>query len=154
MVHAVDGSEVHDPATSLQLEIYARRYYDLFNQRRFDEAERFVDPQAVFTYPLAREHFIGRAGYRELARRWVEAFPDGEVSITMIELPGSGVIRTHWIGQGTHQGWLELPGFPSIPPTGIHAHLPMCETIRVVENLILESRLEFDPLELRRCLHF
>jgi len=62
------------------------------------------------------------------------------------------VIVTNWIGQGTHQGVLELPGLPAIPPTHIHAQLPMREAIRVVNGLIVESRLEFDPTELRRRL--
>lgn len=155
MVHAIDSATVTNAATSLQLEIFARRYYDLFNQRKLDEAERFVDPQAVFTYPLAREHFIGRAGYRELVRRWIAGFPDGTISITKVDLQDGVVIKTNWIGEGTHLGVLELPGFPAIPPTGIHAQLPMRETIHVVNSLIVESRLEFDPSELRRrLLHF
>jgi predicted ester cyclase len=155
VVHVVDSDQLTNPAGLLQLEIFARRYYDLFNQRAFDEAERFVDPQAVFTYPLAREHFIGRAGYRELVRRWVAGFPDGTVSITNVELKDGPVIQTNWIGHGTHLGVLELPGLPPIPPTHIRAQLPMRETINVVNGLIVESRLEFDPIELRRrLLHF
>ena len=153
MVHAVDsGSLTH--ATSLQLEIFAHSYYTLFNQRQFDEAERFVDPQAVFTYPSAREHFIGRAGYRELVRRWVTAFPDGTVSITRVTAEDGHMVQTDWIGQGTHLGPLELPGLPTLPPTGIRAELPMRETLRLADGMVVESRLEFDAVELRRRLNF
>ena len=154
MVNIVDRTDVKDSTASLQLEIFARRYYDLFNQRLFDEAEHFIDPQAVFIYPLAREHFIGRAGYRELVRRWVTAFPDAVVSITDVSLADGPTIHTDWIGQGTHLGVLELPGIPPIPPTGIRAQLPMRETIRLSDGLVIESKMEFDPLELRRRLHF
>lgn len=137
--------------TASRIETLTRRYYGLFNERRFDEAEALVHPQAVFTYPLAREHFIGRAGYRELVRRWSEAFPDATLSITSVTVSGTSA-RTEWVGEGTHLGTLELPGFPPIPSTGRQAQLPMCETIRIVHGLVVESLMEFDPWELRRRL--
>jgi hypothetical protein len=56
--------------------------------------------------------------------------------------------RGYFAGVGT----LELPGFPAIPPSGRYAELPMRETIRIVNGLIVESRMEFDPWELRRRL--
>jgi predicted ester cyclase len=148
---AVAGDALRTAVTASRIETFTRRYYNLFNERRFDEAEALVDPQAVFIYPAAREHFIGRAGYRELVQRWAKAFPDASLSITSVNVSGRSA-RTEWIGQGTHLGTLELPGFPPIPPTGLKAELPMCETIRIVHGLIVESRMEFDPWELRRRL--
>jgi predicted ester cyclase len=137
--------------TAADLTELASRYYELFNQRRFDEAQALVDPQAIFTYLQAREHLIGRAGYRELVRRWVEAFPDASLSIVSVRV-FDDTVRTDWIGDGTQTGPLELPGLPVIAPNGQHAQLPMRETIRIVNNLIVESRMEFDPQELRRRL--
>ena len=134
-------------------ETFARRYYALFNDRRLDEAEALVHPEAIFIYPDAEEQFIGRAGYRELARRWEEAFPDGELSITDVTVVGASAC-TEWIGTGTHLGTLDIPGFPTIPPTMRIVTLPMCETIRVVDGLVVESHLEFDAEELRRRLGF
>lgn len=139
--------------TPARIESFTRHYYQLFNERRFDEAEALVHAQAVFSYPAAKEHFIGRAGYRELVDRWTEAFPDARLTITSVEVTGD-TARTEWIGEGTHQGMLELPGLPGIPATGRKADLPMRETIRIVNGLIVESRMEFDPLELRRRLGF
>jgi predicted ester cyclase len=147
----VAGDALRTAVTASRIETFTRRYYSLFNERRFDEAEALVDPQAVFIYPAAREHFIGRAGYRELVQRWSHAFPDASLSITSVNVSGQSA-RTEWIGQGTHLGTLELPGFPAIAPTGRHVELPMRETIRVVHSLIVESRMEFDPWELRRRL--
>lgn len=139
-------------AAVLQLERLARQYYELFNQRKLDDAEKFIDPQAVFTYPLAKEHLIGRAGYRELARRWLEGFPDGRIAITRVVVGSDRIVRSEWVGAGTHSGWLDLPGFPRIPATGVHTELPMRETITIVNGLIVESRMEFDPIELLRRL--
>ena len=134
-----------------RIESFTRRYYELFNQRRFEEAETLIDPQAVFTYPAAKEHFIGRAGYREIVGRWTEGFPDAYLSITAVKVSGDKVL-TEWIGADTHQGMLELPGLAGIPATGRKAELPMRETIRIVNGLVVEGRLEFDPHELRRRL--
>lgn len=137
---------------ALQTEAFARRYYSLFNERRFEEAERLVDPQALFSYPAAREHLIGRAGYRELVRRWIEGFPDGRVSIVSVIIHDGYTAQTDWLAAGTHRGVLELPGFPPIPPTNRLAELSMRETITVRNGLVVTSRMEFDPAELRRAL--
>lgn len=140
--------------TALKTEVFARHYYALFNERRLDEAERLVDPQALFSYPAAREHLIGRAGYRELVRRWLEGFPDARLLITAVHVSAdqAQIARSEWVGEGTHRGVLELPGLPPIPPTGRHVQLPMCETIRIHNGLVVSSRMEFDPLQLRRVL--
>lgn len=150
----VEGAEqdgLRAAITASRVETFTRRYYGLFNERRFDEAEALVHPQAIFTYPAAREHFIGRAGYRELARRWTAAFPDAELSITAVTVIGDSAC-TEWIGSGTHLGTLDIPGFPTIPPTMGAVQLPMCETIRVIDGLVVESRMAFDAEELRRRL--
>ncbi len=138
--------------TALQIEILARRYYECFNQRDFDAAERFVDPQAVFTYPLSSQQFIGRAGYRELARRWVSAFPDSSYSIVHVRVLAASTVRTEWVMHGTHLGVLLLPGFAPLPATEVHAHVKFRETIRTDNGMIVESVLAFDPDDLRRQL--
>jgi hypothetical protein len=48
----------------------ARRYYQLFNERQFDEAAALVDRQAVFHYLPTRQKLLGRAGYRALVAVW------------------------------------------------------------------------------------
>jgi predicted ester cyclase len=154
LIDSIDGDALLMSAKALHTEVLARRYYDMFNSRSFDEAERLVDPQAVFIYPAAKEHFIGRAGYRELVRRWLQGVPDGRLMVTNVTVRGVETVQTDWIGEGTHTGVLELPGLPPIQATGRHARFPMRETIRIVNGLIAESRMEFDPAALRRVLGF
>lgn len=129
-----------------------RRYYALFNERRLDEAEQSVHPQAVFTYPMAREHLIGRAGYRDLTRRWLDGFPDARIVVTGVTPADDGTVVTDWLGEGCHQGVLDLSGMPPLPATGVRAQLPMRETVRIADGLIVSSRMEFDPAELCRRL--
>ena len=138
--------------TALQTEILARRYYECYNQRDFDAGERHVDPQAVFTYPHSSRQFIGRAGYRELARRWVSAFPDSSHSIIHVRVLDVSTVCTEWVMHGTHLGVLALPGLPPMPATEIHADVKLRETIRIANGMIVESVLEFDPDDLRHRL--
>ena len=138
-------------ATALQTEILARRYYECFNQREFEVGERYVHPQAIFVYPESQRQFIGRAGYRELCRRWLTAFPDCSVSIVDVRVAGIAV-RTTWVLHGTHMGVLALPGVPPIAPTRIHANVALRETMSIAHGLIGESVMEFDPDDLRRRL--
>ncbi len=137
--------------TALQTEIFVRRYYECFNQRDFEVGERFVDPQAVFLYPQATEQLIGRAGYREISRRWVAAFPDSSFSIIDVRVH-EGTVRTDWVAHGTHLGPLALPGLAPIPASGMHTHIKLGETIRLERGLIVEAVMEFDPEDLRRRL--
>lgn len=143
---------LRDTATALQTEILARRYYECFNQRQFDVGERYVHSQAVFTYPLSGKQFIGRAGYRELARRWVSAFPDVTITVIDVSVSAGPTVRTSWVAHGTHLGPLDLPGLAPILHTGIHTHLSIRETIRIANGLIVESTLQFNPDDLRRAL--
>jgi predicted ester cyclase len=149
----VDFDGLRAAVTASRVETFARRYYALFNDRRLDEAEALVHPEAIFTYPDAQEQFIGRAGYHELAQRWEEAFPDADLSITDMTVVGDTVC-TEWLFTGTHLGTLDIPGFPTIPSSTRAVQLMMTETIRVVKGLVVESRLEFDVEELRRRLGF
>lgn len=144
--------KVSPAVTAFQLDTFARRYYECFNHRRFEEAEMFVDPRALFTYPLAKEHLIGRAGYRELTRRWLAGFPDARIDITGVHVIDETTVSTDWIGEGTHLGLLELPGLPAIPATGVRTRMPMRETITIADSRIVASRMDFDPADLARRL--
>lgn len=135
----------------LQVETCARRFYTYFNERRFDEAERMVDAEALFSYPGAPACLIGRAGYGDLAHRWAAAFPDGRVTILAVRVHGETAV-TELRAEGTHEGLLDLPGLPSLPPTGRHATMTMRETMVVHHGLIASVRMDFDPDELRRLL--
>jgi predicted ester cyclase len=145
------GLMVELAGQALQVEAFARRFYTFFNERRFDEAEAMVDQQALFSYPGARDGMIGRAGYRELVRRWIEAFPNGRLLILAVHVHGE-TAATEMIIRGIHDGVLELPGLAPLPPTGRRARLLLRETITVRHGLIASVRMEFDRGEVRRAL--
>jgi predicted ester cyclase len=130
----------------------ALEYYDLFNRRLLQQAELLVSPQAVFHYPHTKEHMIGRAGYRELARTWVTAFPDARVDVQGLTAEGPGRVRVELLGHGTHTGPLTFGGALTLEPSGRRAELPLTDTLEVSGGLIVNSWLSFDVAELLRRL--
>lgn len=130
----------------------ARRYYSLFNERRVDDAERLVSPQAVFRYPHSREHLIGRKGYRELVRLWYLAFPDAVAEISKVSSPDPSTVNVDIIGRGTHLGPLSFGGLLNLPPTGKAAEMLLRDSLRFAEGLIVESTFQFDIEEMLRRL--
>ena len=135
--------------TSLEI---ARRYYQCFNERRFDEAGELVDPQATFHYVPTKQRLIGRAGYRALVAAWVIAFEDASLDVIDLQVLDAGTVRAEFVGRGTHTGDLVLGEYFTLPATGTHADLPFRDTLSIRNGLIVASKLEFDVAELRRRL--
>jgi predicted ester cyclase len=128
-----------------------RRFYELFNDRHFDQAEQLVDPYATFHYVPTRQRLIGRAGYRALAAAWVHAFPDAHLDIVSVVADGDAIAIT-FTGRGTLTGELVLGERVVIAPTGRRAELPFQDRLVIKEGLILESELNFDLEEMKKRL--
>ena len=130
----------------------ARRYYQYFNERRFDEAGEFVHPEAVFSYVPTKQRLVGRAGYRALVAAWMIAFEDSQIVIKSLEQIDDHTIRTDFVGVGTHTGELTLGEVFVLPPTGTHAELPFTDTLTFRNSYIVEARLDFDLAQLHQLL--
>jgi len=130
----------------------ARRYYDYFNERRFDEAGQLVDPQAVFHYVPTKQRLVGRAGYRALVAAWVIAFEDARVEIVAVRPVNDATVEVEFIGHGTHTGDLVLGEALVIPARGSRAELPFTDTLTFSAGLIVQSQFDFDVEELQRRL--
>ncbi|MBI1873776.1 MAG: ester cyclase [Acidobacteria bacterium] len=130
----------------------ARRYYQLFNDRRFTEAEELVDAQAVFHYLPTRQRLVGRAGYRALAAAWLTAFEDAHLEIRSVRVINEQTVEVDFLGRGTHTGDLVLGDALTIPATGQSAQLPFRERVTVRDALILEVQLDFDVQQMKKKL--
>lgn len=130
----------------------ARRYYDLFNARRIDEAERLVSTHAVFRYPHSKDNLIGRAGYRELVRLWILGFPDATAEVWRVTQLSDATVETDILGRGTHLGPLSFGGTLSLPATGKSAELLFKDTLTIRDQQITESTFQFDMKEMLRRL--
>ena len=61
-----------------------RQYYDLFNNRRLDDAAALVAADCTFVHVPTRERATGPAGYLLLASGWLAAAPDAHTAIVSI----------------------------------------------------------------------
>ena len=129
----------------------ARQFYELFNERRFDEAELLVDPYAIFHYLPTRQRLIGRAGYRALAGAWITAFADARLEILSI-VAADDALSIRFVGHGTLTGELVLGDRLVIAPTGRSAQLPFDDRMVITDGLIVESQLDFNVEEMKRQL--
>lgn len=129
----------------------ARKFYQFFNERQFDEAERLVDPYATFHYVPTRQRLIGRAGYRALAAAWIHAFKDAQLDIASILSEGDALVVS-FVGRGTFTGELVLGERLVIAPTHHSAELPFSDRLIIENGLILESELDFDIEEMKHRL--
>lgn len=132
-------------------DVIVRRYYDLFNRRALDQAEQLVSTQAIFHYPH-KQRVIGRRGYRELARMWLDAFPDARIEIQRLTVEGANVVRAELIGSGTHEGTLAFTSAVMLPPSGRRAELPFSERLEVIDGRIANTWLSWNVDEMVRRL--
>jgi hypothetical protein len=130
----------------------ARRYYQLFNERRLDEAEQLIDTQGVFHYIPTRQRLVGRAGYRALAASWIHAFADAQLDVEYVHVLDGTVVRVEFVGRGTHTGDLVLGDTLVIPATGRAAMLPFHDRLDIRGGLVVTSELDFDIDEMKRRL--
>ncbi len=129
-----------------------REYYRCFNERRFaDGADLFAD-DSVFEHPQFSETKRGREGYLEHARSWIQAFPDGVLSIHRVEQHGDTICEVDLIGTGTHSGDLDMGGYGTFKATGVKATLRYREVLEIRGGKITYSSVVFDPHDLIRQL--
>ena len=125
------------------------KYYDLFNARRFDEAERFITPDALFFDPAFAQQLLGPSAHRVSCERWLAAFPDLELDIRRAWTGGDGRVIADSVARGTHRGLFEF-GNLSLLPTGRRVRIEFQHEMHIQDGRIVEVRLELDTRELLR----
>jgi hypothetical protein len=144
--------KLHDHPTPTSLEQMVRRYYELFNERRLDEAAEHVDQQATFHYLPTRQRLIGRAGYRALVAAWLNAFEDAQLEVRSVLVLNDHTVQVEFVGHGTHTGDLVLGEALSSPATGRSAELPFYDLLEIRNGVIISAELDFDIEEMKRRL--
>ena len=130
----------------------ARRYYELFNARRLDEAAAMVDSQAIYYYLPTKQRFIGRAGFRAIMGMWLHAFEDAQLEIVSALALNDHSVQIEFLGKGTHTGDLVLGESMCLPATGRTAELPFRNLLEIHNGIIISVELDFDVEEMKRRL--
>jgi steroid delta-isomerase-like uncharacterized protein len=127
-----------------------RRLLDLWNARDFDQLTRVIADNCECISVPTKETFRGPQGYREFMQHWATAFPDGRVEVTRVIADQNGAV-VEYTGRGTQTGPLTGP-MGTIPPTGRHGELALCDVLEIEQGKVRRARSYFDVATLMRQL--
>ncbi len=118
-----------------------RRFYDLYQASKYDEAEKLFDPQCVIHQPGMGNLTV--KAFRKVGEEYQSAFPDGKFTIDSLIAEGDHVVaRTTY--RGTHRGTLQ-----GIPATNRQVVGPGVSIFRFSsDGKIIEAWNEYDQLDL------
>ena len=120
----------------------ARRIYEAWNKRKFDEIADAVAPDGTLTVVGSGETFSGQEGSRQYNAGWADAFPDGRVTVDNVVASGDRVV-VEFHGEGTHTGPLRT-GMGEIPATGRPLLLRLCDVYEFADGKVKAQRTYFD----------
>jgi DNA-binding response OmpR family regulator len=126
------------------------RYYELFNERRFVDAQRLVTYDASLPDPAgARE--VGFASCLTSMNHWCRAFPDAQLTVLRIDSLDAGY-RVDLLVEGTHHGDFEIKPFGWFHASGRKITLRLHHYVEIHHAQIARSFVSFDPQDLGRQL--
>jgi predicted ester cyclase len=120
----------------------ARRMYEAFNERNFDELAEATAPDATITVVGSGDTYEGPEGSRAYNTMWANGFPDGSVTVDRLLESGDHVI-VEFTGRGTHTGTL-VTSMGQIPPTGRSVTLQFCDIVEFRDGKTGDRRTYFD----------
>ena len=125
-------------------ETVVRKFMDLSQEGKFDEASRYLDDSMLFIgatpEPVSKKDFV------DLTKKLVNAMPDWRFNYRDLHTQGDRVSMTVQI-TGTQSREIQplMPGMPLIPVTGKHISLPNQTQYATVHNDKI-TRLEVEDI--------
>ena len=123
-------------------ESLARRLYEAWNERNFDETAAAAAPDGTITIVGPGDTFRGPEGSRQFGAMWADGFPDGAVTVDRVIASGDHVV-VEYTGRGTHTGTLAT-SMGDIPATGRSMTLELCDVIEFKNGKVQSQRTYFD----------
>ena len=123
-------------------ESLARRFYEAWNERNFDELAAAAAPDGTITIVGPGDTFRGPEGSRQFGEMWAGGFPDGAVTVDRVIASGDHVI-VEYTGRGTHTGTLAT-SMGDIPATGRSMTLELCDVMEFKDGKVQSQRTYFD----------
>jgi steroid delta-isomerase-like uncharacterized protein len=122
--------------------VLARRFYEAWNERNFDEIAEATAPDGKLTIVGSGDTFEGAEGSRAYNTMWADAFPDGTVTVDRLIAAGDFVV-VEFTGRGTHTGTLRT-SMGEIPATGRSMTLQLCDVIEFEAGKVKSQKSYFD----------
>ena len=127
-----------------------RKYYECFNERRFEEASDLFAVAAVVKRPPFGTSHDGGPGWIGYSRRLLDAFPDARLRIEHVEQRGDTICEVELVFTGTLARDLDVPGHGVVKGNGRPVTLRLGEMLEIRGNMITFTRLSFDTAALVR----
>ena len=125
-------------------------YYEHFNARRLGDAATLLAEDAH----LEHEHLDmvgqGSDSYARFARRWLDAFPDLQLTIERIDHLRDEWHEVYLVGEGTHEGDFDMGALGLVKATYRRGRMRLRHLLRVHDGRIASSTLSFDTSDLIR----
>lgn len=120
----------------------ARRLYDGWNERAFEELADYGAEDAELVVVGTGDVFKGREGSLQYNQNWADAFPDGRITVDNLVASGDTVV-VEFTGKGTHTGTLRT-SMGDIPATGKSLTLKLCDVLEFRDGKVARQRSYFD----------
>lgn len=120
----------------------ARRLYEGWNERQFDELADAIAPDGKIVVVGTGDVFAGPDGSRQYNASWATGFPDGRITIDNMFAAGDTVV-VEFTGHGTHTGPL-VSSMGEIPATGRSVTLKLCDVVEFRDGKVASQRTYFD----------
>lgn len=120
----------------------ARRIYEMWNERNFDDLAEVTAPDATVTVVGSGDTFQGIEGSRKYNEMWAAGFPDGRVTVDRVIESGDLVV-VEFTGRGTHTGTLAT-SMGDIPATGRSLTLQLCDILEFRNGKVQSQKTYFD----------
>ena len=122
-----------------------RRYYDLYNDRRFQEAADLFAPDAVIEHcSFANGPRRGGSAYIESADSSIRAFPDAHIDVLSVESHGETIYEVELMATGTHMGMLDLGTYGRFQATSNHIRVRHREVLDIRDGKIASASVTLD----------
>ena len=120
----------------------ARRLYEAFNERKFDELTEAMASDGQITVVGTGDTYQGPDGARQYNMMWADGFPDASITVDSIISSGDCVV-VEFTGKGTQTGPL-VTSMGSIPATGRSVTLHVCDVTEFSDGKVLSQHTYFD----------
>ena len=120
----------------------ARRLYEAFNERNFDELAEAMAADGQITVAGTGDTFQGPDGALQYNKMWADGFPDASITIDRI-ISSDDCVVVEFTGRGTHTGTL-VTSMGAIPATGRSVTLHLCDVTEFSDGKVLSQHTYFD----------
>ncbi len=120
----------------------ARRSYEAWNERNFDELADMMASDGTLTLVGSGDTFTGPEGSLKYSRMWADGFPDGKVTVDRVIASGDHVV-VEFTGRGTHTGTLAT-SMGDIPATGRSMTIHLCDVTEFEDGKVKSQKTYFD----------